>query len=96
MKLLVAAAALFLMFKGCGGGSSHSVVASWSKVPGATSYNVMRSPHGADGWIRVGVTTGTSFVDTSVASGLSYDYAETATNANGTSPLSNIETIKIP
>jgi fibronectin type 3 domain-containing protein len=61
---------------------------SWSPVGGATSYNVYRgTTSGAETLYRSGVTA-TTYTDTSVTGGTTYDYEVTAVNAGGESPRS--------
>ena len=60
---------------------------SWSAISGAEKYRVFRKS--SSGWVRVGLTSGTSYVDESVASGNSYTYTVRCTTANGNSYTSD-------
>lgn len=59
-----------------GGATNSSLTVSWSAVSGAASYNVYR-----DG-VKVGSATGTSYTDSGLNAGSSYNYTVTAV-ANG-------------
>jgi fibronectin type 3 domain-containing protein len=70
--------------------SANQVSLSWTPSPGATSYNIYRSTtSGGEGITpyRTGAT-GTSFVDTGVASGGTYYYQVSAVGAGGESTKS--------
>jgi fibronectin type 3 domain-containing protein len=54
-----------------------------------TSYTVYRGPSGGS-LVAIGTSTTTSYADTTVAKGRTYDYAVTATNAYGEGPRSNL------
>ena len=60
---------------------------SWTAVPGATSYTVLRNG------TAIGTTASTTYRDTTGVAGTSYTYTVTATGPNGTSPSSNSVTI---
>jgi fibronectin type 3 domain-containing protein len=64
------------------------VTVSWNSSGDATSYNLYRATaSGGEVLYRAGITT-TSFVDTGVANGTTYDYEVSAVNAGGESALS--------
>lgn len=63
---------------------------SWSAASGATRYNVYRGSTAAgEGITAVGVPAANSFTDTTAASGSTFYYVVTATNAGGSSANSN-------
>ncbi|HTW19116.1 MAG TPA: LamG-like jellyroll fold domain-containing protein [Mycobacteriales bacterium] len=67
---------------------------AWSTVAGASSYKVLRSVSGANNFAYVATgVTGTSFDDSGLTPGGSYDYEVVASNAGGDSPPSGLTTI---
>ena len=58
------------------------VTVKWEAVEGAESYRVFRKS-GNGGWKKVGLTSETSFTDTTAASGTVYTYTVRCTNAAG-------------
>ncbi|ACZ42016.1 FG-GAP repeat protein [Thermobaculum terrenum ATCC BAA-798] len=72
-----------------------SVTISWNPVEEAINYNIYRA-EGNDGFERIGSTTKSSYVDTTVELGLSYRYAVTQVNSRGIeSAKSNVLTINM-
>jgi len=67
------------------------VTLTWTASSGATSYNVKRSTTSGSGYAAVatGLSTGTSYTDTTVANGTTYYYVVTAVNDGGESDGSN-------
>lgn len=59
----------------------NSVKLSWTKVSGATSYQVYRKVNGT--WKSVGKTTETSFIDVEAKAGNSYEYKIASCDSNG-------------
>ena len=51
---------------------AHRVVMTWSPTPGATSYNVYRSPVSGGPYVKVGVSPAAEYVDRRVPTGISY------------------------
>ena len=81
-----------------GAGGSFSATLSWTAVPGATRYWVLRSEGHAGcefGKTRIAETTATSFTDTAVANGRPYFYNVVAAGASSAcfSPVSNCITV---
>jgi large repetitive protein len=62
-------------------GASGQVTLSWTAVPGATGYHVLR-----DG-VQVATTTAAGYTDTGLDNGTPYGYQVLATNLAGWSPL---------
>ena len=54
---------------------------TWGAVSGASKYRVFYK--GSNGWVRMGDTSSTSFVDTDVRSGGTYTYTVRCVNASG-------------
>jgi len=88
---------------GTGGSTSHQVTLTWD-APGSSSdpvagYNVYRSASGSSTYqlLNSSVETGTSYVDTNVQSGSTYDYIVKSVDASGVeSTASNEATATIP
>ncbi len=67
---------------------------SWSKVDGASKYQVYRSTDGKN-YSRLSATTGTKFVDTNAKIGTTYYYKVKAVDDNGVmTDYSNVKSIK--
>ena len=56
---------------------------TWNKVSGAVKYNIYRRQGGYNTWTLVGTTTGNTFLDKNVKSGIYYVYSVRAYNASG-------------
>ena len=69
---------------GCSG-STPNVALSWTASTGATSYDVYRN-----GVVYAASQTGTTYTDTVVTAGTSYNYQVTAKNACGTAPSNTV------
>ena len=70
---------------------------AWSGVAGATSYEVFRSPSGANAFQSVGSSAATTFVDQAVAGASAYDYAVRTRSEGGASGLSpSVATSTLP
>ena len=74
--------------KGIAGNTQASL--SWSAVPGATSYVLLRSIGGANPTPYATGLTGTSYVDTGLPNGGYRKYQVAAVNGAGQGPLSNL------
>ena len=59
------------------------VQVTWNKVDGATKYVVYRRQGGYNTWVNVGATTGNTFLDKNVKSGIYYVYSVRAYNNAG-------------
>ena len=70
-------------------GGNQQVSLAWTASAGATSYNVKRSPTNGGPYTTVASPAGTSYTDTTVTNGTTYDYVVTAVNAAGQSGNSN-------
>ncbi len=73
--------------------SSSEIDLSWNSVPGATNYTVERSlvndPNTSDSnWQVLGTTSGTTWADSGLPSGITYYYSILASNPTGSSPWS--------
>ena len=64
---------------------NDQITVSWTGVAGATNYIVWRSTVNGGPYTVAGNTTSTSFVDTSVGTGVNYYYVVQAQNAGGVS-----------
>jgi hypothetical protein len=100
MKKFLFAVVLLLAVKSCGGQAGSVVSMHWnaSTTP-VVVYNVYRRPHGSGSFVLLNPSgfLGTTFNDTSVARGATYDYEVKAQNAVGVLSLpSNIFTATIP
>lgn len=77
--------------------SGTDVTVSWSASSGATSYRVQRRQVGGGAFADVAASvTGTSYTDTGVAAGSTYQYQVIAVNADGASPASALAEIVVP
>ena len=74
---------------------SHSVVMIWAPTPGATSYNVYRSPVSGGPYVKVGVSPRAGYVDRRVPPGISF-YVVTSVVGQHESKPSNEATAFIP
>ncbi len=61
---------------------------SWSASSGAESYTLQRRPSGVGTWSDVVTVPGTSWKDARLTASTAYDYRVSASNSNGTSPVS--------
>ena len=68
--------------------SNGSVALSWMAIPGATSYNVLRSTTLGGTYTTVGSTTGTNYSDGTAANGTTYYYQVVSVGSGGQSPTS--------
>ena len=69
-------------------GDADSIIVSWNAATGADSYKVYRRT-GSDDFASVGTgITGTSYDDTNVVTGTTYDYYVVSSNATGDSSAS--------
>jgi len=59
------------------------VTLGWTAVAGASSYNVYRSASAGSQGAKIGTTSTTQYIDSSVTNGATYYYAVTADNAVG-------------
>ncbi|MCS7010974.1 MAG: sortase, partial [Anaerolineales bacterium] len=75
---------------------SGQISLSWSAVSGATSYRIYRSRLSGGGYEQVGTTSGLSFNDTTVQTGLRYYYVVRAVAANGLVSEASNEVNAIP
>src|SRR5262249_693378 len=77
--------------------SSAQIKLSWGNVAGATGFQVQRSPDGV-AWISIGTTGAgaTSYQDTTVSAGTTYQYRVAATDAGGVSACSNVASATTP
>jgi hypothetical protein len=71
---------------------SKTLVIEWSPAPRASSYEIQRSPAGADTFTTVGEIAGTRFTDPNLPVSVSYDYRVIAENSTGASPVSSTVT----
>jgi fibronectin type 3 domain-containing protein len=72
------------------GSSGTQVSLSWSAPAGATAYNLQREDPGQSTFVTIASgLTSTSYVDTNVTLGSTYQYEVQATNAGGSSPFSS-------
>ena len=77
---------------------AHSVTLNWQAPANSvvTSYNVKRALKGTTQFATIGTSPITSFVDTNVVEGLSYDYEVDAVNGAGEGAPSNVASATIP
>lgn len=72
------------------GSSGTQVSLTWSAPAGATAYNLQREDPGQSTFVTIASgLTSTSYVDTNVTLGSTYQYEVQATNAGGSSPFSS-------
>jgi fibronectin type 3 domain-containing protein len=77
--------------------SGTSVALTWDAAVGATSYIVQREEPGASSFVQIAAgLTNTSYTDTAVQAGQSYQYEVLAQNASGTSAPDGPVTAAIP
>lgn len=74
--------------------ASGGVKISWKAVSKAEKYYVYRRTSSSGSWKRIKETTDLSYVDTTAASGSSYQYAVRAVRSSVVSGYSNVETVK--
>lgn len=70
--------------------SSSTIALSWSRVPSATGYQVLRSPTAGGTFTRVGAVSATTYTDTGLNSGTTYFYEVKATKGKNVSPPSAV------
>lgn len=63
--------------------NSLAILVSWGKINGATKYNVYRRPAGTAIWAYQKTVAETSYLDTTVENGSTYEYAVRALNDTG-------------
>ncbi|HEX8322704.1 MAG TPA: fibronectin type III domain-containing protein [Tepidisphaeraceae bacterium] len=73
--------------------TQSSVTVAWTAVATATGYTVEKSVDSGTTWTSVGTPTGTSIVDTGLATNVTVEYRVKATNATGNSATSSVATI---
>jgi hypothetical protein len=88
---------------GTGISATYDVNLSWDAPTGSTDpvagYNVYRSPSGSSSYVQINtaVVTQTTYVDTGVQSGQTYDYIVESVDASGnTSSPSTMAAVPIP
>ncbi len=64
-------------------GGNGTAAVRWSRVHGADSYQVLRSPLSGGGYVPVAEVTGTSYVDNGVRNGTAYHYVVRALDRAG-------------
>ena len=74
--------------------STSQINLSWTASTGATTYRIERSAHGTNSWVQIGTATAgaTSYQDTGLAAGTSFDYRVRANGGNLNSSYSNTAT----
>ena len=74
------------------------VALSWTPVPGATLYRVQKhwQPQGTTAFLNVAAVSGTAYVDTGTAGGLTYHYVVQAVNGSGCESSIETETLASP
>jgi hypothetical protein len=70
-------------------GGNQQVSLTWTASTGATSYNVKRATTNGGPYTTVASPAGSSYTDTTVTNGTTYDYVVTAVSAGGESANSN-------
>ena len=70
--------------------TKNGIEISWKASPGAEKYRVYY--YGSRGWTKLTETTGTSVIDTDVASGYTYRYTVRCINSDGTAFTSDCDT----
>ena len=77
--------------------SASEIDLNWDPAPGATSYDVRRGAVGSGSFpTDLGAVSGTSFADTSLSAGSSFDYEVVATNAGGEGGSSVVTASSLP
>lgn len=77
-------------FEQADGSSETEVSLAWSAPAGATAYNLQREGPGQTSFVTIATgLTSTSYVDTNVTAGSTYQYEVQATNAGGSSAFSS-------
>jgi fibronectin type 3 domain-containing protein len=77
--------------------SGGEIDLSWNAAAGAVSYTVQRAPHGSSSFTTVSSgSSATTFNDTTVGGGTSYDYRVAAVDAGGTGAYSTVATATTP
>jgi fibronectin type 3 domain-containing protein len=77
--------------------SSTEVDLQWNAAAGAVSYTVRRAPSGTTNWTTVSSgAAATTFADTNVGPGTSYDYQVAAVDGGGTGAFSATQTATTP
>lgn len=77
--------------------SGTEVDLQWTAAPGATGYQVERSPAGTQNWAVVeAIGSTTSYSDQSVLPGMTYDYRVSALDAGGRGAVSATVTVTTP
>ncbi|QYY34906.1 fibronectin type III domain-containing protein [Ruficoccus sp. ZRK36] len=76
----------------------NEVVLIWSSVNGETGFVLERALSGSDAWTEIATPTAndTTYTDTSVVQGESYQYRVKALNKNVASNYSNIRSVTVP
>jgi uncharacterized delta-60 repeat protein len=76
--------------------SSSTILLRWDQLPNEYSWKVERSPAGSGAWEQIAELGWdvTSFTDTNLLTGMSYDYRVRAWNAAGDSPYSSSSTTR--
>jgi glucose/arabinose dehydrogenase len=77
--------------------SLSQVTLTWNASAGATSYDVLRMGPGDSGFVQVATGIGaTSFADTNVTQGATYQYRVDAANSAGPSLATTAVTVRVP
>ena len=72
--------------------SGSEIDLSWNTAAGASTYLVQRAPHGSSSWTTISSgSSATSYNDTGLNSGTTYDYQVAAVNNGGTGAFSDIQ-----
>ena len=74
--------------------ATGSITLSWDRVPGATSYSILRTQTAGQEVVLKTNVSGPPFVDTTVSSGNTYFYQVEAVNASGASPKTSEFSLK--
>ncbi|MCC8076448.1 MAG: S8 family serine peptidase [Clostridiales bacterium] len=69
--------------------TTSGVKVTWKAVTGAAQYRVCRKASGESKWTRIGVTTSTSYTDTTAVSGTTYQYTVRCLSADGSTYTSS-------
>ncbi len=75
---------------------ANQIVLSWTAVSGATSYDVERGTASTGPFTSIATPTGTTYTDTSITAGVTYDYEVAAVNAGGTGTASAVVSAIVP